>query len=252
MSEFEYSIEALNVKSSFYKSTSIIYVEGEDDLMFWSEIFSRISNFDFHVEALGGSEELDKYIKKISDGELLAIAARDSDYTEFSNAKVQNTRVIYTFGYSVENSLYTRDSIFALTKIWCKAPALSNVDCDEWFLQFAEALQELLVADIANATSKSGLKVMHDSCTQFMQGKYSSSPCCKKIGSKVQEVSSALPKSEVDKIVNLLGKDHEKIIFAMRGHFLASAVSKFICAKAQSAGKKISVSHDALYSGAIS
>lgn len=66
MSEFEYSIDALNVKSSFYKANSIIYVEGDEDVMFWNEIFSRIDGFDYQIETLGGSEELDKYIEKIS------------------------------------------------------------------------------------------------------------------------------------------------------------------------------------------
>jgi hypothetical protein len=251
MSEFEYSTDALNVKSFFYKSNSIIYVEGDDDVMFWNEIFSKFNDFNYQIEPLGGSEELDKYITKISSGELTAIAARDLDYTNHTKSQVNHDRVVYTYGYSLENSLYTNESIHALTKIWCKDPSFDCKVCENWLAQFSQSFRRLLALDIANATSKMGLNVLYDNCTQFMHGKTSSLPCSERIGKKIEEVEKTLPTQDVEYALDILGTNDEKIVFSIRGHFLASAVSKFISNKAQSLGKKVSLSNDALYSTAI-
>ncbi len=251
MSEFEYSIDALNVKSSFYKANSIIYVEGDEDVMFWNEIFSRIDGFDYQIEPLGGSEELDKYIEKISSGELVAIAARDLDYTNHIKSQVKHERVVYTYGYSLENSLYTFDSLHALAKIWCKDPRFESKVCRNWIGQFAQSFRQLLALDIANATAKTGLNVLYDNCTQFMLGKNSPLPCVEKIGKKIAEIEDSIPQKDIDSALEFLGANDERIVFSIRGHFLASAVSKFISSKAQAIGKKVSISNDALYSTAI-
>ena len=81
MRDLEYSPDALNAKSAFYRAKTMIYVEGDDDLMFWEEVFSQVPDFAFEIESVGGSPELDKHIKNIEAGSLDAIAARDERFS---------------------------------------------------------------------------------------------------------------------------------------------------------------------------
>lgn len=80
MADLFYSDEALNVKSAFYRANSMVFVEGDDDVLFWHEVFSKIPEASVEVESAGGSDQIDQYITKILSGELQAIAARDSDF----------------------------------------------------------------------------------------------------------------------------------------------------------------------------
>jgi len=80
MADLFYSDEALNVKSAFYRANSMVFVEGDDDVLFWHEVFLKIPEASVEVESAGGSDQIDQYITKILSGELQAIAARDSDF----------------------------------------------------------------------------------------------------------------------------------------------------------------------------
>jgi hypothetical protein len=251
MSDFEYSTDALNTKSLFYRAKIVIYVEGVDDVMFWSTIFSTVPDFKFHIEPLGGSSELDGYIEKIQSGELDAIAARDSDYLIHTKGKTNHERILYTYGYSIENTLYTAESIHALAKIWCKDISLERAVCDEWLESFGNGIRCLLALDIANAATSSGLQVLRDNCSQFMKSKTSQHLCPERINLKAQEIRKALPievLATVDEMIDINASD---IAVAIRGHFLASAVSRFISKRAQMLGRKVAVSCDALYVTAI-
>lgn len=251
MSDFEYSTDALNTKSLFYRSQIIIYVEGDDDVMFWSTIFSTVPDFKFHIEPLGGSNELDVYIEKIQSGELDAIAARDSDYLTHTKGKANHERILYTYGYSIENTLYTAESIHALAKLWCKDISLERAVCDEWLESFGNGIRCLLTLDIANAAAGSGLQVLRDNCSQFMLSKTSPHLCPERINRKAEEIRKILPTEVLANVVEMIDISASDIAIAIRGHFLASAVSRFISKRAQVLGRKVAVSNDALYVTAI-
>ncbi len=116
MPEFEYSIDALNARGAFFGVSALIYVEGDDDEVFWDKIFSQIPNFSYSIESLGGSEEIDKYIKKVESDGLNAIIARDSDYLKYCDKISKHKNIVYTIGYSIENTFYNTRSIYELTK----------------------------------------------------------------------------------------------------------------------------------------
>ncbi|MBC7751001.1 MAG: DUF4435 domain-containing protein [Candidatus Saccharibacteria bacterium] len=251
MSDFEYSIEALNARNRFLQVEAIIYVEGDDDVPFWYEIFSKIPHFNFTIEPRGGAIELDKYIALIEDGYLNAIAARDSDYLFFTGKASKCAKVVYTLGYSIENTLYTVDSVHALTKSWCKTPTLNTNICDDWFREFSLSFESLLVQDVANSQAGTGLQVLYDNCSQFMSGKFSSTPCKNKVAAKFNEIQRKLPLEILKEVEAKFDKNADRIALSIRGHFLASAISRFITRQAQALNKKISLSSDGLYTSAI-
>jgi len=251
MSDFEYSLDALNAKSAFLRVDSIVYVEGEDDVPFWHEVFSNVTGFRFQVEPRGGSNELDKYICLIESGELNAVAARDADYLPFCGTISKSPKVVYTIGYSIENTLYTTSSIHALAKQWCKAPTLPMNVCTGWLHDFASKIAPLVAQDIANAKSSTGLNVLHDNCSQFMRSKTSCNPCTEAIQNKFNEIRDKLPKDTLNEATEALGENPEKVILTIRGHFLSSAVARFISKQAQTLERKISLSGDGLYTSAM-
>jgi hypothetical protein len=251
MSDFDYSPEALNAKSAFLRVDSIVYVEGEDDVPFWHEVFSNVSGFKFEIEPRGGANELDKYICFIENGELDAIAARDADYLPFCGKISKSPKIVYTIGYSIENTLYTTNSIHALAKQWCKAPTLPLDACTNWLHDFASKIAPLVAQDIANAKSYTGLNVLHDNCSQFMRSKISCYPCAETIQKKFNEIRVKLPEEALNQATTAVGGNTEKIIQTIRGHFLASAVARFISKQAQTLDRKVSLSGDGLYTSAM-
>lgn len=251
MSEFEYSTDALNAKNAFLRTSTIIYVEGDDDVPFWHEVFSQIPDFSFAIESRGGSNELEKYINLIEKGELNAVAACDADYRLIIGKKRKCPKIVYTLGYSIENTLYTEHSIHALTKSWCKAPTLTSASCVEWLQNFTTSFRPLLIQDIANSQAGTGLQVLLDNCGQFMNGKHSSSPCKTKVAAKVKEIQTKLPNEIIENISTKIDSNPGAIALAIRGHFLASAVARFINRQASALNKKISLSNDGLYTSAI-
>lgn len=252
MSSLEYSIEALNVKNAFYKVKTMVYVEGEDDLMFWDVIFSKITGFKYKIEAVDGCPELDKYINNIEAGVLDAIAARDSDFLRFTGRISSNPRAIYTFGYAMENSLYTSEIVHQITRYWCKSLAVTEADCVKWLNDIATAFTPLVALDIANAISDSGVSVLKDNCTRFMASQASATPSIEKIAAHASDIATKLPKKSITAAHGAMALSSSASLDFLRGHMLATAVSKFLTQVAKRLKKKITVSFDALYAVAIS
>lgn len=251
MAELEYSVEALNVKSAFYRATAMVYVEGDDDVLFWEEIFSKVPDFFVEIEAVGGASELDKYITKIQANDVNAIAARDADFLRFSSNTVSSPRIIYTQGYSIENSLYTAELIHHVARSWCKTRTITEYQCIEWLNKLGTSFGQLIILDIANAMADAGVMVLQDNCTRFMTSQTSDTPCHRKIDLHVQEVTSKIP-AEVINITNeTIRLSQTTSLQYLRGHLLASAVIKFVLQLSKTFSKKINISADSLYAAAI-
>jgi hypothetical protein len=252
VAELQYSVDALNAKSAFYRAKTLVYVEGDDDVLFWEELFSKVPDFSAAIESVWGSGELEKYIKQIEAGDLHAIAARDSDFLRFQGAVSQAARVIYTFGYSMENSLYTADVIHQLAKTWCKSPSITRAQCSQWLADLGLAFSPLIELDVANAISNCGEVVLTDNCTRFMTGQSSATPCSKKIATHAADVRTRIPSRAVAAAKRARATAPNGSVDHLRGHLLATAVVKFLLQTAKALGKKINVSMDSLYANAIS
>ena len=251
MHDLEYSLEAMNAKSAFYRAKTMIYVEGDDDLMFWEEVFSRVPDFSFEVESVGGSSELDKHIKNIEAGSLDAIAARDADFLRFSGQASSSIRVVLTYGYAIENSLYTPDVLHHMARSWCRSAAVTQAQCAQWLRDLALSFSPLVALDIANAASNSGVAVLPDNCTRFMTGQTSAKACPVKIAKHVGDITPLLPKKAVAAGQKAIAASATAPVDYLRGHLLVSAVLKFLLHTAKQLDKKIAVSLDAIYAAAI-
>lgn len=251
MRNLEYSPEALNAKSAFYRAKTMVYVEGHDDLMFWDDVLSLVPDFTFEIESVDGSTELDKYIQKIEAGTLEAIAARDADYLRFTGHIPTSSRVIYTYGYAMENSLYTGEVVHHVARSWCKSNKVTQARCVQWLNTLASSFSPLVTLDIANAVSNAGVAVLTDNCTRFMTSQVSATPSPGKIAAHVANTKPMLPKNAISTGRAALASTASAPLDYLRGHLLASAVIKFLIQIAKELDKKIHVSLDALYAVAI-
>lgn len=251
MAELDYSIDALNARGAFFGAKTVIYVEGDDDVLFWQEVFSRVADAKFEIEALGGSALLDEYIQQIASGQLNAIAARDADFLPSLGRCLIDPKVIYTFGYSIENSLYVAETLTHVTRAWCKTTRITQADCAQWLAQLASDFAPLVQVDLANALCDAGVPTMGDNCTRYMSSNASASPCSTKIAAQVAKAATMIPESALQAAAARIGDGNDATLVHLRGHFLASAVVKFVVSKAKALGRKVTVSSDSLYAVAL-
>ncbi|HEY5580248.1 MAG TPA: DUF4435 domain-containing protein [Rhodoferax sp.] len=251
MESIEYSIDALNVKSAFYGARAMVYVEGDDDVLFWQKILAKTTGINFEIESVGGCGEIDKYITKIESGQLNSLVARDSDLIPLTINKSFNPKVLYTQGYSIENTMYSAETLHQLATVWCKSNKVTVIDCQAWLDELAKAFAPLLHLDIANAMSNEDTKTIGDNCTRFMKSQSSEVPCSTKVASYASEIQKLFSSQSISNAKIAIGTDTNRIILFLRGHFLVSAVIKFLVNKAKAFGKKVTISADSLYAAAL-
>jgi hypothetical protein len=251
MLDLSYSDDALNVRNAFFGAKAIVYVEGDDDVLFWQEVFSRVTDEPFEVESLGGSPALDEHIAKIASGQLQAIAARDADFLPILGKRCKHPKVVYTFGYSIENSLYVTTTLTQLVRLWCKSPRVTAAECAEWLSTLAGTCGPLVHLDAANTLTSAGVATLGDNCSRYMTSANSATACPTKVAAAVTAIAAKLPSGAVATATASVGAKPEDVLTNLRGHFLASAVHRYIAKRAKSFGRKVSISAESLYAAAI-
>lgn len=251
MSDLSYSDDALNVRGAFFGAKAIVYVEGDDDLLFWKEVFDKATDDPFEVESVGGATTLDEYIQKIVSGNLDAIAARDADFLSFIGPPLSDPRIVYTYGYSIENSLYVESAIAQLVRSWAKSPQVTVDECTAWLRDLAATISPLVHLDAANAIAAVGVATIGDNCTRYMTGANSATVCPGKIAAAIAEIESKIPAVALQQAQAVVGSEPSEIISNLRGHFLTSAVHRYIVKRSRDFGRKVSISAESLYAAAI-
>lgn len=246
MPELSHSNRALNIKHRFLRSDVILYVEGKDDVVFWSIVTGAQSKIKISVEALGSCDKVDEKIVDISRGRLRALAARDLDYLRAKNRICESPLVLYTAGYSIENSLITPESLANIVADLARQASSDVVHAVDWLIEFTNCLLPLVRVDLASQISTSPACVLGENCTRFMNSEASYLAN----HTKVQRFIESLPAIERRHLGTAQEYlDATTLPLALRGHFLASAALKYVTGRAKELGDsgKLSVSHDSLF-----
>ncbi len=249
--EWDYSSDALNALTEFYDRKPLFFVEGDDDILFWSVVVKAFSDLNLEFQPVYSSTALDKRIEQILGNQIQAFAGRDSDYLKFNGEIPDDPRILTTAGHSIENCLFKAATIFHIVKSWCKNLNTSLDECVQWLEKFSASFKTLLVLELANFLHAGGTTVMGENCSKFMKSNSSSSACENRISEKVKLVSSQIKVRSIKGALKLCPNDVEGVLMAIRGHFLESAVQKFIAEKIKLSTQKSAFSYDALYSNAI-
>jgi hypothetical protein len=227
-------------------------VEGEDDVPFWQAIFEELSGATVEVLPVFGATEVEKKITEITSSNLTVLAARDSDYLRLQGAHVNDPRILYTLGYSIENCLYSPATLKEISFIWCRGRAKKQANEDGWLDNLLDKLRDLVAYDLANNLFQKGLSVIPDNCTKFMRGQNSAELDSAKLERYLEELSTKISSVELDYARNLINNSGIHMRRVIRGHFLASLAQKHIAENLKQSGRGQNISFEAVYASAIS
>ena len=245
-----YSTNALNVKSLFFNKQVCIYVEGKEDILFWDKIFSSINSQNTHIEDTNGIEGLKDYMNKIIEEDAQIIVACDNDHTPFlKEHKYISPRIVKTYGYSIENTMYCINNINVATKRYSKTRKDFKSDIVNWYQMFCEQCSVLLYYDIANHRFTKRTKVFGDKCNRFLSSKDASLPSREKIIKYIDLIKDEFSADEIDECAKLVKKDKRELRFLVKGHFLTNGVLNIIKQLVKNeTGENISINLDSFYS----
>ncbi|GAB6147277.1 DUF4435 domain-containing protein [Desulfocicer niacini] len=252
MSNFEYSNEALDILNLFYNKDVVIYVEGDDDILFWDNYLALL-DFSAQIKDVGGKENLEPYIQSILEDNVKIIVAVDSDYSDITETKYNHPLIVYTYGYSIENTLYCKSNI---NRTICKYLKEKN-DYDEevafWIETFETQALPLLKYDLANIKFDKSVSIMGDNCSRFLTTRKSHDLSSEKIQEYIETYNALFTEEELKWVEENISNYDKKPYYLIRGHFITNALINFIKNIVRKKKKKnIAISYDALYSAMIS
>jgi len=251
MRTLEYSPDASNVLDLFYGRDAVVYVEGEDDIPFWSAAFKVFASADVEVLSLGGSEELDKMIARIVADDLRVIAARDSDFTRLTGRAVIEERIVYTYGYSIENTLYNQLSVADISATSCRLYRPDVKSTREWFKDLFAEMNDLVVFDLAAHMLGKSFSVVGDNCSRLMIDQKSHLCSAASVSALRSDIASRISAREFRAAAKLLSPKRVNSSLYLKGHFLASAVQKYLSYRLKSHGRNSNLSFESMYSSSM-
>ncbi|MBN3238337.1 DUF4435 domain-containing protein [Pectobacterium versatile] len=223
------SSKALSVINKFSRASLTIYVEGPTDRVFWKTLFeiNAIENVSIHIA--GSCTILDEYINSIINDDVGIFVARDKDYKYHTAQLPEHTRVIFTYGHSIENSLIYKNALTDIGVSYGGEMAQCNEYYSEWKKETTDILYELVLREFANEMSEKRISVLGDHCDRFL-GKRKNTDrmpieIVNDLISKIDENFSPDILLKAKEICTQLGDD---IYWFIRGHFIFSLAIRFI------------------------
>jgi hypothetical protein len=226
--ELQYSADALNVLDKFHGANFIVYVEGKDDIVFWSALFDKAGINGHYVTDAGGISELEKIMTKIVDEDARVIAACDSDYSMLLNNRPHHQRIVVTYGHSIENTMYCPYSIDLVIKKLSRTLYDQIDSFNLWLDQFCLDSRTLVIFDIARVRFSKSIKVISGQCSRFLKNSRSHQLDQNKISLYIGTIAVNFQQTELDYCQNLLDNSNIHIKFIIPGHFLTHGVINFI------------------------
>ena len=247
MDSLEYSVSALEAKSLFYNKDIVVYVEGKEDTLFWDYLF-EIGEVEAHIEDVGGNNEIEKYIDSIIDNNADFYVACDRDHSEFLEDKKSHSRILKTFGYSIENSMYNTVELEKVISKLCKQKLDISSELSTWTEEFSNSVYELIKLDVANHKFKKGISIFGDNCYPFLTNQNSHKICSVKTNTFIDKVKNHFSKEELEEVENLITQSKKDFWFMIKGHFITHAIMNLIKYYVKkNTGSSTSVTLDMLY-----
>lgn len=233
MPSLDYSLDALNLLNAFHQVDKVIYVEGQDDVPFWEFLFKKFTNLKIYIEDVGGKENLKPYIKKIKHESVEFIVAKDLDYDSFLDESLKYNSILTTAGYSIENTLIDKNTLFYVVKKLSLLPD-SKIEKDEfkdWLSKLNSIIKNLILFGIHNELTESGVSVVPTNADRFMVSKNSALLCSEKIDTYLEKIDLIISADELNRLLNKVNKVNKDYLDLLNGHFYFSAAHRFVTLK---------------------
>lgn len=244
MAELNYSPQGLNALNRFHRTENVIYVEGNDDIPFWRTVFRLAGIENMYLRVAGGRSEIEKLERLIVEESVSIVVARDSDYTKLFEKQIDHPRIIYTYGYSIENTLYCPRNIAVAVSNLSRSEDENIERVEDWLTSLVGAIRPLLIFDVANELFGRGIRVLGNNCSRFLKNSSSIEVSQAKIDAYIQSITERFTPQELQEAASLVESYTRAQIFLIRGHFLTNLVINFV--KRESS--LTSMSQDMIYS----
>ncbi len=229
MDSLDYSKEALEAKGLFYGKQLTVYVEGQDDILFWTYLLN-IADIDAYIEEVGGTNEIEKYIKDIIESDAGFFVACDLDHSDFLYSPINHERIIQSYGYSIENSMYNFGSINSIvSKLGRKQVNVVEI-VEKWAHDFCDNIYDLIIYDIANHKYQKGVKILGNCSIPFLTSKKSTKINPDRVEKFINSIKSNFSEEEIEieTVTKLLNDSKKNFWYHIKGHFLSHAVLNLI------------------------
>lgn len=247
MSSLEYSVEAAEAKGLFYNKKFTVYVEGDDDVMFWNKLFGA-AEVDAHIEDVGGNGEIRKKVREILKNNASFIVACDADHSDFIEPKIEHSQIIMTYGYSIENSMFTAKNLEDAIQKLGRSPKAVQGEIELWAEEFSNGLHDLIVYDVANHVYHKGIQVFGNNCQRFLKRGTSKEICAENISAYLDGIKEVFTDEEIENVKNLVRSSKKGLWFHLKGHFITHGVINLIQYFVKSwTGSKCNLPLDSLY-----
>lgn len=247
MAELEYSAGALDTLRLFHQSRFVVFVEGPGDIAFWQAIFRTAGVSDTFFKIAGGRGTLDRYMSAAIAGAEIVIA-RDTDWSDLTNAQVVHARVMYTFGYSIENTLCSEAATAGLLRMYLSPNDDHSVDAAEWRDYFGTAIRAVVVLDLARTLADGGADVPLDNAFRYLDRRQRDRVNPDAVTSIVAALTGAIDEECIREAERRLAQSPKHVWYHIRGHCVVSALLQLVSYRAWAhTGKKLLLSNDAIY-----
>jgi len=229
ISKLSYSEDALNIKSLFYNKKIMVYVEGEDDVTFWNEMFKEISS-DYKLESVGGLPKLKEYMSFICDGNKNMIVACDRDHSIYLDVDpYSNPLIVTSYGYSIENTMFCPKNIATQIRRLSRTTMDFTSDVTKWYEEFNKSAFKLLVYDIGNHIYEKGISCFGDNCCKYLNPNHNGDKLDDEVlDSFISSISPFFEKEELEHITKKVDNDRRNDRFKIKGHFITNAATNHI------------------------
>lgn len=241
----EHSFEGTSVLNQFYETSVTLYVEGDDDIPFWDNLFKKFAPRNFYeMEQTHGKEGLQRYIDGIKNGSLQNVmVACDADYSCISQGTANpNPLIVTTYGHSIENTMFCKPMLCGYLSRLTTSTKDYTGDVEQWISTVENDAYNLLLIDILNDQKPDGksCRCLTMGFPRYSDGKgYLVQTKMSGVVSAAEQIFSSEDFNHAKGILDSVSKPMFKI---MQGHFIEGAVNEFIHEKA-----KCSLSHKAIY-----
>lgn len=245
----KYSKEAIESKALFYNKKAIVYVEGPDDIPFWSEYFD---DFNYEIQDVNGCENLKQYVDLLINGSTTFIVAMDRDYSDFiENSPKEVPLLVKTYTHSIENDMYCPTNVNWMLRRITKSQYDFMPDIETWINEWERLTRNILALDIASNICGNGKQICGDTCYRFLNSAKSAIQESS-IKAFINETKTQFDNELVEDILKKFSRGERKPIQIIKGHFYASGMQAFIRAIVKRRAPHVGTySNDALNSLAV-
>ena len=227
MDEWRFSTEALNVLHEYYDVDLVVFVEGKDDIPFWFDFF-KSDSVKFYLLEANGIEELNKIMLQIFYEEARVIVACDSHHSPILHNEPEHVRIVRTYGYSIENTMYCPRTISAIISKHCRDVRDRSKIVLKWMNEFTDGSKILLIYDVANHKYGKSLKVFGDNCCPFLKSNHSHELSTNKILAYCDRIKDSFEDEELAQSETLINIDEREPRYLVKGDFLTHGVLNII------------------------